>query len=238
MKKRSKSKAFKVHEKKQPPNKTFSHKIWRWIIAIGSIIAIPAGIAEMTGYSIIDIFNKRKVDSFTLTVLVHGKEGKDDLILKDQGKVIMDIGISRPEASINDKGEATFKELPSGYIGKRALISIKHPQPYFPVDRNREYELKEDKSIYLEVELKGINKVQGRVIDFENEQPLDNVRISYKGIATQSDGYGWYELNIPPEMQAKFIKMNFYKEGYKLESIDSIAPHTQQEVEISLRKIK
>lgn len=175
-------------------------------------------------------------DSFSLTVLVHGKAGKDDRILSNQGKVMLDMGTARQEASINEKGEATFKELPASYIGKKSLISIVHPQPYFPVKRDQEYILGAGKAIYLEVELKGINKVKGTVLDFETENPLDSVRVSYQSIATWSDEFGWYELNIPPELQAKFVRINFYKEGFIMQAIDSIAPHLQQEIGISLQK--
>ncbi|WP_282773950.1 hypothetical protein [Phaeodactylibacter xiamenensis] len=216
--------------------KTKGSAWWQWVVGASVIVAILAGVAEVSGYSLKDLFSKGKVNSFSVTVLVHGKEGKDDRILRNQGKVALDFGTTREEESINEKGEATFKELPIGYVGKKALISIDHPQPYFPVNRDTAYILEKGKSIYLEAELKGMDKVHGRVLDYETETPLDSVRVSYQDIAAYTDEYGWYELNIPPSKQGKFIRLNFYKDGYKMEDLDSIAPHTQQEYGILLER--
>lgn len=215
----------------------FSQNWRRGIIFLVFFIVTIFFISKLTGYNLGNLFlKKRQFDSFSLTVLVHGKNGRDDLILRNQGKVVLDIGSARMDASINEMGEATFKELPSKYEGEKSLISIDHPQPYFPVNRDLEYTLSYGMPIYLAVELKGINLVQGRVFDYREESPLDSVRVSYQNIFTFSDKYGWFELEIPPEKQAKFIRVNFFKEGYKMEEIDSIAPHLKQEIGIMLQK--
>lgn len=216
--------------------KNLKQKIWSWILAAGVIVSLLVGLGELTGASFMKLGGSKKADSFSVTVLVHGKEGKDHRILRNQGKVTLDFGTTRQEASINEKGEATFKELPLRYLGQAALISIDHPQPYFPVERNAEYQLERGKSIYLEIELKGIDKIQGRVLDYQSEEPLGGVRVSYRDVYTFTDEVGWYQLNIPPDKQAKFIRVSFYKEGYRMESLDSIAPHTQQEIGISLKR--
>lgn len=217
-------------------NTPFSGKWWAWVVGIGTIIAILAGIAEFTGYSMRDWWGGETMDAFSVTVLVHGKKGKGDRILRNQGKVVLDIGDTREEESINGEGEATFKGLSSSYRGKQAHLSIDHPQPYFPTDRNQEYLLEKDQAIYLEVELKGLHKIQGRILDFETELPLDSVQVSVQNIATYTDAYGWYELNIPPDRQAKFIKVTLFKKGYGMVHLDSITPHTRQEIDYSLKK--
>lgn len=217
-------------------NKSLEQRAWSWVLAAGVIVALFAGIAEISGFNLKDLFGDSSIDSFSVTVLVHGKEGRDDRILRKQGEVVLDFGTTREEAPIDDEGEATFKELPLGYVGEKATISIDHPQPYFPTDRNAEYTLEQGKAIYLEVELAGMDKVQGRVLDFQTEEPLDSVRVSYRDVATYTDDFGWYELEIPPDMQTKFVRLNFYKTGYKMQDIDSIAPHTQQEIGILLER--
>jgi len=220
----------KTIEKKNRKN------MWKAITYVAVIIGILAGIAEFSGYSLRDIFKSKQVDSFSVTVLVHGKKGKDERILKKQGKVTLDIGADRKVEAIDAQGEATFKELPNGYADKMALISISHPQPYFPTHRNREYKLTPNKVIYLEVELTGLNKIKGRVIDKETENPLDSVRVSIENVDTITDKYGWFEMEIPENIQAKFVSVNFFKEGYVMEDLDSIAPHTNQPIGMSLKK--
>lgn len=174
--------------------------------------------------------------SFALTVLVHGKDGKDHQILKNQGKVMLDIGTARQEATINERGEATFKELPATFIGKEALLSIEHDQPYLPTNRDATYLLEKDKAIYLEVELKGLNKLKGSVWSFDTEEPLDSVRVSVENISVYTNESGWFELNIPPGQQAKFVNVTFHKKGYHTEILSDIAPHTKQEIQQMLTK--
>lgn len=209
---------------------------WKYVAGIGVIIGILAGTAGITGYSLRDFLGMEQSNSFSLTVFVHGKQGKDDRILKNQGKVVLDIGTARQEATINEKGEATFKELPAHFKGDSALISIDHPQPYLPKNRNVKYALTPKQAIYLEVELKGINQIKGTILDYENEQPLDSVRVSVENVASYSDEFGWFELDIPAAKQKKFVQVTFIKTGYHIERLDSIAPHTQQQIGISLRK--
>lgn len=176
------------------------------------------------------------LDSFSVTVLVHGKNGKNDRILKDQGKVVIDFGSTREEEEINSEGEATFKELPIKYLNDEVFISIVHPQPYYPTKIDSTYLLRKDKSIYLEVELKGLNKVFGLVKNFKTSKPIDSVRVSYQGLVCYTDEFGFFDLNIPLDKQAKFIRLNFYKDGYLGESLDSIAPHTKQEIGMLLKQ--
>jgi len=195
-----------------------------------------AGIAEITGKNISNLFvSNKKSEPFSVTVLVHGKEGRDQLILKKQGKVILDIGGDRKEEAINEQGQATFIGLPGKYQGDTALISVAHSQPYFPIDRDKKYKLTE-KVIYLPIELTGLNKIKGRVIDADSEDHLDSVRVSVENVATHTDEFGWFELEIPEEKQTKFLRVNFFKKGYKIESLNDIAPHTKQNIEIALQK--
>jgi hypothetical protein len=179
---------------------------------------------------------KNNPDSFSVTVLVHGKKGKNDRVLSNQGKVVMDFGTTREEEEINKEGEATFKEIPIKFLGEKALINLIHPQPYFLTDIDSMYTLEKNKAIYLEAELVGMDKIQGRVLDYKTESPIDSVRVSYQNAITLTDKYGWFELNIPVDKQAKFIRVNFYKKGYAMENLDSIIPHTKKEIGFYLKK--
>ena len=49
---------------------------------------------------------------FDLTVYVHGSGGKYDLVLKNEGKVMIDLGDDRRVEGINEKGKAHFPEIP------------------------------------------------------------------------------------------------------------------------------
>ncbi|RKN79790.1 patatin-like phospholipase family protein [Ulvibacterium marinum] len=174
--------------------------------------------------------------SFSITVFVHGKDGKDDLILKNEGSVVLDFGNTRESERVNGEGESTFKEIPIKYLGHKAHLFIEHPQPYVSANPDSSYILVKNKPLYLEVFLRGINKISGRVWDFKTENVIDSVRVSVQNVATYTDEFGWFDLEIPPGKQSKFLKVNFFKEGFIMEDIDSIAPHTGQPIEISLKR--
>ncbi len=213
-----------------------SGKPWRVIVGISIILTIIASTCAIMGVDMGDLFGGGSPESFNVTVLVHGKEGKDDLILQNQGEVRLDIGSDSRTEAIDKDGEATFKELPTGYDGKLALVSIKHDQPYLPTERNKEYKLERGKAIYLEVELKGIDKIKGRITDETTGNPLDSVRVIVENLTVYTDETGWYEMTLPIEKQAKTVSVTFIKKGYQTETVGQYAPHTKQALSFPLKR--
>ena len=212
-------------------------KWWEYIVGLGVIIGILAGIAVITGHNLSDLFSSSSVDdTFTATVFVHGKRGTDERILKNQGEVLLGLRGNEMPGSINEKGEATFKEIPKSFQGKRVPIRIDHPQPYRATHPDSLYRLEASAAIYVEVALEGTNRLFGKVMDFDTEQWLDSVRVSVENIATFTDEYGWFELFLPEDKQRKFQRVSFYKAGYIIYPLDSIPVHTQQEIQVSLHK--
>lgn len=212
-------------------------KWWGYVTGLGVVIGILAGVAELSDYSLRDLFaGNIPDDTFTATVFVHGKRGTDERILKNQGQVLLGLRGNEMPSSINEKGEATFKEIPRSFQGKRVPIRIEHPQPYRATHPDSLYLLEASAAIYVEVALEGTNRLFGKVMDFDTEQWLDSVRVSVENIATFTDQYGWFELFLPETKQRKFQRVSFYKAGYKIEALDSIPVHTQQEIQISLHK--
>ena len=172
--------------------------------------------------------------SFMLTVLVHGQGGLDDRILKDEGEVWLDFGMGRFVAKIDAHGEATFKEIPSFYLNRKAVITLEHPQPYKVVSPDSSYLLDGEQAIYLQVRLTNLDSVFGFVRDFDTEHMLDSVRVSSRDIETYTNAHGWYSLKFPPNAQQKFVTIWVEKPGYRIDRIDSVAPHLNRELIITL----
>lgn len=61
---------------------------------------------------------------FDLTVFVHGPAGPHDLILRNQGKVAIDLGADRRVEQIGEKGSASFAGIPPAYRGKQVPVSV------------------------------------------------------------------------------------------------------------------
>ena len=215
-------------------------KWWEYVVAVGVVVGILGGLAEWSGYSLKDLFGggNGAADTFSVTVFVHGKKGKDERILKNQGQVMLGLRTNEMPCSINEKGEATFKEIPMGFRGQKVLIRIEHPQPYRATYPDSLYLIEPNAAIFVEVALEGTNRIFGKVMDFKTEQWLDSVRVSVENVATYTDQFGWFELEIPENKQRKFQRVSFFKKGYEIEDLDSIPVHTQQEIGISLKKVK
>lgn len=218
-------------------DKSKSRAWWEYVVGFGIVVGVLGGIAEFSGWNIREIFSGSAAnDTFTVTVFVHGKKGKDDRILKNQGHVMLGLRTNEMPCSINEKGEATFKEIPIGFKGLKVPIRIDHQQPYRATYPDSAYTLEPNAAIYLEVSLEGADRIFGKVMDFKTEKWIDSVRVSIENFYTYTDKFGWFELPIPEDKQRKFQRVSFFKQGYKIEELDSIPVHTQEEIQISLKK--
>ena len=184
-------------------------------------------------------FDLTKVDvsSIDFTVFVHGPKGIDDLILKNQGKVAIMLNSDKKEATINEKGEATFKEIPSYFHNKKVRIFITHSQPYRPVKKDTFYVLKDKSSIYLEIRLFNTDLIYGNVIDSKTEYGVDSVRVSIRDQSVFTNKYGYFELAIPPKYQQKFQNVRFHKDGFIDLERKNVPVHTSQSLDVLIKRI-
>ena len=154
----------------------------------------------------------------SLTVFVHGKNGKSDLILKSKGKVELTYGTKKARESINDKGQAVFNEIPGNFFEKDTKVYINvvetEGEPYQALNPDSLYKLTIGSPIYLAAALMGLEKITGTV--YFNDQPLQGVTVSIGNLRTISNDLGYYELIIPDSLQKQQQKVLFYKEGFKL----------------------
>lgn len=196
---------------------------------------LPLALAGiMVAYIIFqDVRNSKP---FGLTVFVHGTEGQEQRLLRNEGSVVLHIGQDQREATINEKGEADFKEIPAQFKGKKARIVIDHPQPYQSTHPDSMYLLLPGQPVYLEVSLRNTDKIFGQVFDFDSGDPLDSVTVSIRDVRVMSDANGYFELPIPAALQAKFQNVAFQKMGYRFSEMDSVPVHTQQEMQVALHR--
>ena len=175
---------------------------------------------------------------FDVKVLVHGRGGFDDLILKNQGVVYLDIPGDRREAHIDNKGVASFEQIPTEYVGALVSIQVQHDQPYRIVNKDSLYQLNPDALYRLAVALFNSDLLFGRITDLKTRLPLDSVRVSIRDLVVFTDSNGYFELKIPENRQKKFQRVSLFKEGFKPEVFDSIPVHTQKDLSYGLTRIK
>jgi len=174
-----------------------------------------------------------------VTVLVHGEKGKDELVLPNRGKVKLTYGDANVVETINDKGEATFKQVPSEFFGSEATVEIlffdPEGEPYRVINPDSLYQLTKGKYISLIVKLYGLSQLRGIVKDFETGDPISGVRVGIAGVETFSNQYGEYTLTIPAEFQRKFQTVRAFKDGYELYELKNVPIQTENEHPILMK---
>lgn len=175
----------------------------------------------------------------SVTVLVHGKEGKDHLILPNRGKVYLIYGDAKIPEQINNEGEATFKQIPNKFFTPNAKVEIIFEDPkgesYRVANPDSLYDLKDNSYIALEVILKGTEQISGIIKDFETGDPIDSVMVRVFGKETYSNKYGEFVLNIPEGQRQKFITLRAYKKGYHRWEKENLPTTTNNKIIIPLK---
>ncbi|MCB0642710.1 MAG: carboxypeptidase regulatory-like domain-containing protein [Phaeodactylibacter sp.] len=219
---------------KQPKAKTL--KIWQKVAAVGVVIGILAGLAEVTGYSIRDLFSTSIESSNTVTILVHGANGKDQLVLPSRGIVKLIYGDAIIPEQINNEGEATFKQVPERFFQSDARVEIlfqdPEGEPYRAVFHDSLYQLKKGQYIALAVKLEGLEQMSGIVKDFITGEPIEGARISIQGVEAFSNQYGEFVLEIPEEKQQQFQTIRAHHEAYKPFELSDVPIQTGREIPI------
>ncbi|QLG45410.1 hypothetical protein [Costertonia aggregata] len=242
-KEKIKLKDFSIKAKITPKGKTFikeNTSFWNKVLGEWKMylfFGLPTALILFSLKSgLFFPFNSEDSDSIDFTVFVHGPNGHDDLILRNQGKVYLDLKTDRREASINEKGEATFKQVPSSVTGRAVKINIEHPEPYRPVSLDSLYRISNGAAIYLQVKLYNIGNIYGNVLDSRTNKGVDSVRVSVRDAYTFTDIYGYYKLEIPSNYQKKYQNIRFEKNGYDIVQKNNIPIHTKQSVDVLIKK--
>lgn len=216
---------------------TFLIKWWKWIIGFGFLISFLFGISK---YVISDLLlTAETTASNTVTVLVHGKEGKDDMVLPNRGIVKLIYGDAIVSKQINAEGEATFKQISDALFKKKNAVEIIFYDPegeaYRSANLDTSYNLVKGKYIPLEVRLYGIEMINGIVKDFRTSDLLEGARISIQGEETFSNNYGEFSLLLPEEKQQKFQTIRVFKEKYQDFKLSNVPVLKNKEIPILLK---
>ena len=142
----------------------------------------------------------------------------------------MDIGNERKKEPIDDKGEAHFENLRAG---DSVRLNIDFSEPYISTHPDSIYVVQPQRGIYLEMVLKGIDRVNGKV--FFMDQPLEGVRVEIDTLSCHTDRDGNFSMAIPEGLQKDTYEVWFKKQGFK--SLKTVAlPETGKPLQVILEK--
>ena len=170
--------------------------------------------------------------TFPLTVYVHGSKGHQDILLRNQGEVMIDLGNDRRIEKIGEKGMVYFPAIPAEFRNQEVPISV-DAEGFEDVTPNARYVLT-GKSIYVEIQRNDdLAVVFGTVQDEKTFLP--DVRVSIGDLDVTTDENGRFRLEIPPDKQKTRQRLMAFKAGYHIWE-SSVLPETGQEVKIILMK--
>ncbi|MBE7170783.1 MAG: TIR domain-containing protein [Williamsia sp.] len=206
-----------------------SFKLWNIKVVLAGAIVLPFVLFFTNP---IGAFKPDSCElPLSVTVFVHGSKGRQDMILRQQGYVVMDLkGGERKTASINENGAAYFQNL---HEGDSVRLEIDFSEPYKTIHPDSVYVIANDSRVYLPVALQGINKVEGIVL--YKDAPLPGVMVKIGQLTATTNPMGDFTIPIPASLQKKEYKVWFFKDGFKTKSAPAF-PQTGQPLEVVMEK--
>jgi hypothetical protein len=179
------------------------------VLELGGPI-VAAALVVIGGFVLVP-----NVETFPVTVFVHGEAGPHDLVLKNNGYVIFDLGPDRRREPIGDKGQAYFPAIPAKYRGQIVSVWV-DSDDYEPTGADQKSRLDSD-SLYLAVRKRG-GHVSGRVQD-QDGNAIPDAEVQVAGISAHTDSFGNFELTIPgdrakPEMELTAVAPGYNSKRY------------------------
>lgn len=158
-----------------------------------------------------------------LTVYVHGEAGRHELVLRNFGYVMVDLGPDRRREPISDKGQAYFPAIPASFRGQKVAVwldadgyELVHPGMQPPLD---------GESLYLAVR-KTAGRISGRVQD-EGGRPVEGAVLSVSGISATTDATGHFDLTIPASRLQRELPLQATASGFE-PSHTSVVPGSNE----------
>lgn len=159
---------------------------------------------------------------FGLTVFVHGPGGPQDLILRNQGKVAIDLGPDRRFEQIGEKGSAFFPSIPPDYRGKDVPVSVIADG----FARNNGLPLRLiGESLYVPVRKQGA--LLSGVILNQDSDPVPGAEVRAAGQTAKTDEDGRFDLSIPGELIKEEMTLDVRAQGF-VSRTDYVAPNSNE----------
>ena len=177
---------------------------------LGGIFELGGPIVAFLLVVILGFVLVKPVKTFPLTVYVHGQGGPQDLVLRNSGDVLLDLGLDRRRQPIGSDGQAYFPSIPATFRGQEVPIGVQS-DGFEANDPNRKYRL-DGGSVYLPVQRKA-GHLSGRVQD-ENGKPLSGATIHVAGLSTTTDSAGHFEFIIPGGRLQPALDLDARANGY------------------------
>lgn len=169
-------------------------------------------------------------ESFSVTVFVHGEDGVQDVPLRGEGSVVLDLGPDRRREAIGGKGEAHFSGIPASFRGQEVPVWLE-AEGFVPIDSNAMHRL-DGASLYLAVRRQAV-VLRGRVQDPEG-RPVSGASLHLRELSTTSATSGSFSFEIPGNLVQEDLSLAVSAPGYEFWR-ESVVPGSN-DVVVTLQK--
>ena len=187
----------------------------------------------VVGFMLVMLLARGQGDSlpFDETVYVHGSKGSQDIVLRDSGEVLMDLGGDRRPSEIRHNGEAYFPGIPFNFRGQTVNLSVASDK-FESVDSQEQKKL-DGSSIYLEVKRKS-GRVYGNVENQDGGCPTGKtIRLAGQTIPVDATG-GNFDITVPGDLMDADLILEAAAPGCALWSFHVVPDSTR--IDIVLQK--
>ncbi len=146
---------------------------------------------------------------------------------------MLDVNGERKKELIDDKGQASFKNL---HVGDQIRhLNVEFSEPFQSTRADSVYTLDASGQIYLEVALQHLGRVFGTVLT--GDQPLAGVIVLVDNtFADTTNMTGSYSIEVPENKQRPDPEVKFFKEGYRMD-IKKGYPQSNQPLNWVMQKL-
>ena len=147
---------------------------------------------------------------FAMTVFVHGPGGPQDMVLRGQGKIVMDLRGNRRPETIDEKGAAHFPAIPADFHARAVPISLE-ANGFELADPGPRKLIGE--TLYLPVR-KSAGRLNGVVVDQQGE-PVAGAAIDVEGMVAETDSKGRFQITVPGDRVRSDMTLDVRARGFQ-----------------------
>jgi hypothetical protein len=151
--------------------------------------------------------------TFPLTVYVHGESGRQELVLRGLGRVMLELGPDARSEPIGENGQAYFPAIPASFRGQEVPAWVES-ETYESVNPGAKERL-DGTTLYLAVRRKIIRYVLAGSTDAVGN-PLLGVRVVLPEyhVEGETNRNGRFELQVGAESQ-RMVELVAQRQGYR-----------------------
>lgn len=142
-----------------------------------------------------------RYEALDLTVYVHGPEGKQQIILENRGKLIIDFDNDRRVAMIGENGRTNFEEIPTRFNRLEVEIGFEE-KGYELINPGKKY-LINGSAIYIGIKKDNSLGIVSGYVRSEKENRLLQGAEVFIGSDTSilTDNTGFFRILLPQQMR-------------------------------------